>query len=476
MCSLDEIKKVLSEAKQYHLLRFWKELTEEEKLNFIQNVSSIDFPYAVRAFDQAVSCLAENRTGLEAKMRPVPDKQFDSVTCVSDGVVREYRDKGLKAIAEGSVGVLLLAGGQGTRLGVTYPKGIFPLDLPSGKTLYQIQAERIRKVISLAEQKHSKRGKIFWYIMTSEATHNDTVDYFEKHEFFGLEEENVIFFKQGLLPCFDFDGNILLQEKDTVALAPDGNGGLYLALKKHKIIDDMKNRGVRYIHAYCVDNILVKVADPVFLGYCITKNADCGAKVIKKEIPSEPIGVVCEIEGTFQVIEYSEISQETANLRDNDGNLVYRSGNICNHFFTVDFLEKVSEIHESELPLHAAKKKIPYIDDNGAKTTPTIPNGIKIEKFIFDVFRFSDRFVTWEVHRHEEFSPLKNCESALKDCPSTVRRDLFDLHKNYVENAGGKVDGDIEISPLLSYEGEGLEDVVRGKVFKDRTVLFAECE
>nr|CAI5841967.1 unnamed protein product [Callosobruchus analis] len=409
-------------------------------------------------------------------MKPVPDKQFDSVSSVSETVFRQYRDEGLKAIADGSVGVLLLAGGQGTRLGVTYPKGIFPLDLPSGKTLYQIQAERIRKITSLAEQRHSKRGKIFWYIMTSDATHSDTVDYFEKHEFFGLEDENVIFFKQGLLPCFDLNGKILLQEKDAVALAPDGNGGLYLALKKNKLVKDMKSRGVKYIHAYCVDNILVKVADPVFLGYCITKDADCGAKVIKKEIPSEPIGVVCEIDGTFQVIEYSEISEETARLKDSEGNLVYRAGNICNHFFTVDFLEKVSEIHESELPLHVAKKKIPFIDDSGAKITPTAPNGIKVEKFIFDVFRFSDRFVTWEVQRHEEFSPLKNCESVLKDCPSTVRRDLFNLHKAYVTKAGGKVEGDIEISPLLSYEGEGLEDVVGGKSFKDRTVLSADCE
>nr|CAH7731246.1 unnamed protein product [Callosobruchus chinensis] len=312
--------------------------------------------------------------------------------------------------------------------------------------------------------------------MTSEATHSDTVDYFEKHEFFGLEEENVIFFKQGLLPCFDFSGKILLQEKDSVALAPDGNGGLYLALKKNKLVKDMKSRGVKYIHAYCVDNILVKVADPVFLGYCITKDADCGAKVIKKEIPSEPIGVVCEIDGTFQVIEYSEISKETASLRDSEGNLVYRAGNICNHFFTVDFLEKVSEVHETELPLHVAEKKIPFIGDSGAKITPTSANGIKIEKFIFDVFRFSDRFVTWEVQRHEEFSPLKNCESVLKDCPSTVRRDLFNLHKAYVTKSGGEVEGDIEISPLLSYEGEGLEDVVGGKSFKDRTVLSAECE
>lgn len=194
---------------------------------------------------------------------------------------------------------------------------------------------------------------------------------------------------------------------------------------------------------------------------------------MKKQEPNEAVGVVCQVDNKFQVVEYSEISEETANLRDFDGNLVYRAGNICNHFFTTNFLEKVSENHEHELKLHVAKKKIPFINKKGEKIKPEKPNGIKLEKFIFDVFEFSENFVTWEVPRDSEFSPLKNCESVSQDCPSTVRRNLLNLHKCYIENAGGKVlEGvDVEISPLLSYSGENLEKYVHDKVF-DKTIVI----
>lgn len=207
------------------------------------------------------------------------------------------------------------------------------------------------------------------------------------------------------------------------------------------------------------------------------KGADCGNKVVKKENPKEAVGVVCKVNGRFQVVEYSEITQATANLRDQDGNLLFRAGNICNHFFTTDFLKKVSEQHESELKLHVAIKKIPFVNEKGEKVQPSSPNGIKIEKFIFDVFQFSDHFVTWEVPRDTDFSPLKNCESVSKDCPSTVRRDLLNLHKIYIEKVGGQVLSDeVEISPLLSYAGENLVEKVKGKVFDKRTVLLSEEE
>lgn len=207
--------------------------------------------------------------------------------------------------------------------------------------------------------------------------------------------------------------------------------------------------------------------------YCVTKGADCGAKVVKKQKPDEAVGVVCQVNGKFQVVEYSEISEETANLREPDGDLVYRAGNICNHFFTSNFLKEVSEQYEPYLKLHIAKKKIPFINNIGENVKPTSPNGIKLEKFIFDVFEFSENFVTWEVPRLSEFSPLKNCESASKDCPSTVRRDLLNLHKQYIEKAGGTVlEGvDVEISPLVSYGGENLKAYVEGKIFEKTSVI-----
>lgn len=366
-----------------------------------------------------------------------------------------------------------MAGGQGSRLGVSYPKGMYKVGILSDKSLFTIQAERIIKLQSLAEQQTNKKGTITWYIMTSEHTIEPTKKYFREHNFFGLKEEDIIMFNQGKLPCFDFDGKIFLANKSEISLAPNGNGGLYRALRDRGILDDARKRGVKYLHAHSVDNILVKTADPVFIGYCIKKNADCGAKVVRKTAPDEAVGVVCKVDDRFQVVEYSEITDKTAELRNPDTDqLMFNAGNICNHFFTTKFLENIAANHESDLTLHVAKKKIPYINDDGQIIKPLTPNGIKIEKFVFDVFKYTEDFVCWEVERDVEFSALKNADDAKKDCPSTAKSDLYKLHKKYIENAGGIVEGDeVEISPNITYAGEGLEDLVKGKVLKAPKLL-----
>ncbi|CAH1104155.1 unnamed protein product [Psylliodes chrysocephalus] len=475
--SVNSMDEILFSNNQQHLLNFWKDLSEDEQESFLCQLETINFKEANHVFNRAQSYIFEGIQKLDDHLKPVPPHKFEAELEIDAAVLDKYYVEGLKQISKGRVGVILLAGGQGSRLGVTYPKGMFPIDLPSGKTLFQIQAERIKRIQKVAEEKFGKVGKICWFIMTSQATHESTEHYLEKHSYFGLNKEDVVLFQQGLLPCFSFDGKIILDEKHSVALAPDGNGGIYKALRKNKILEFMRKREIKYVHVHSVDNILVKVADPSFIGYCVKKGADCGAKVIPKETPNEALGVVCEVDGKIQVVEYSEITDKTASLRDEDGNLVFRAGSICNHFFTTDFLEKAANLYEKELKPHVAKKKIPYIDENGKKIQPSIPNGVKIEKFIFDVFEFSENFVTWEVPRNAEFSPLKNCENVHKDCPSTCRRDLFELHKHYVKQAGGIVSCvELEISPLLSYAGENLEDRVKGKVFDTRTVLFSDEE
>ncbi|KAJ8953060.1 hypothetical protein NQ314_007435 [Rhamnusium bicolor] len=477
MLCITDIRKKLCDCNQSHVLRFWDQLTQEEQDKFLKQLNTIDFDEINNIFNRAQTYLTDNTKKLDTHMKPIPPDQFESEKGVGQDVLEKYRVKGLQEVADNHVAVLLLAGGQGTRLGVPYPKGMCPISLPSGKTLLQLQAERIRTVVRLAREKTNKTGIICWYIMTSQATHIATEKYLQQNKYFGLNEKDVVLFQQGLLPGYTSEGKIILEEKYSVALAPDGNGGIYLALKKNGIIEDMVKRGIKYVHAHSVDNILVKVADPVFIGYCVTKDADCGAKVVRKEIPTEPVGVVCQVNGRFQVVEYSEITESTANLRDAEGNLVFRGGNICNHFFTTDFLKKIVEHHEHELKLHVARKKIPYVDEEGEKIEPTAPNGIKIEKFIFDAFQFSQNFVTWEVPRETDFSPLKNSETAEKDCPSTARRDLFSLHKIYIEIAGGTVaHGEVEISPVLSYAGENLKEKVHGKVFDSRTVIYSEEE
>lgn len=370
-----------------------------------------------------------------------------------------------------------MAGGQGTRLGFAHPKGMYDIGLPSHKSLFRVQGERIRKLQELAKKQTGKNGSITWYIMTSEHTMQPTRAYFEEHSFFGLRDEDIVMFEQGSLPCFDFDGNILLDEKHRISKAPDGNGGLYRALRDTGILADMNRRGIKYLHAHSVDNILIKVADPIFVGYCAKQNADCAAKVVEKSHPNEAVGVVCMVDGKYQVVEYSEITQKTAEMRNADGRLTFSAGNICNHLFTAEFLNKIGSTYEKELKLHVAQKKIPFVDNSGKRILPEKPNGIKIEKFVFDVFEFAENFVTVEVARDEEFSALKNADSAGKDCATTARCDIYQLHKKYIEKAGGSVDGkEVEISPLLSYAGEGLEAIAKGQAFKGPVHLTSPQE
>ncbi|KAJ8986220.1 hypothetical protein NQ317_009926 [Molorchus minor] len=477
MPNLKEIQQTLEQVQQSQLLKFWDELNEEQQKKFLQQLSSIKLEEVNDLFQKAQASLTEDVQKLDNRMNPIPPEQFGSEKNVSSQVLEDYRSVGLEAVANSEVAVLLLAGGQGTRLGVEYPKGMYSVGLPSGKTLFQIQAERIRRVVALAKQHTGETGKICWYIMTSGPTNQTTEKYLKKNNYFGLNDQDVKLFQQGLLPCYDFEGKILLDEKDSVAQAPDGNGGIYRALEKSGVLEDMRRRGIKYVHVHSVDNILTKVADPIFVGYCIKKEADCGAKVVSKAGPTEAVGVVCQVDGRFQVVEYSEITEVTANLRDECGNLVFSAGNICNHFFTTDFLNRVVTEFERELKLHVAKKKISYVNSSGDRVKPTKSNGIKIEKFVFDVFQFANKFVTWEVPRTNEFSALKNADSVGKDCPSTAHRDLLNLHKKYIEKAGGKVICDeVEISPLLSYAGENLEHKVNGKVFDTKTVIYSDEE
>ncbi len=271
------------------------------------------------------------------------------------------------------------------------------------------------------------------------------------------------------------EGQVILESPSRVAVAPDGNGGLYAALrqpltptdKSRTVLTDLSSPKIQYVHGYCVDNCLVRVADPVFLGYCISKQADCAAKVVPKAYPTESVGVVAVRGDKFGVVEYSEISQEQAERRDpKNGELAFRAGNIANHFYTTAFLGQV-ESFEEELAFHIARKKIPHVDlTNGQVIKPSKPNGMKLEMFVFDVFPFTKRFAVLEVVRNEEFSPLKNAPGTGSDDPETSRRDLLNQHKRFLEAAGATVeDGvEIEVSPLVSYAGEGL-DSIKGKTF-----------
>uniref|UniRef100_A0A3B3ZHM8 UDP-N-acetylglucosamine pyrophosphorylase 1 n=1 Tax=Periophthalmus magnuspinnatus TaxID=409849 RepID=A0A3B3ZHM8_9GOBI len=471
MLSLEEVKQRLEEADQAHVLQFWSELNEAEREGFLQELSLLDLSGLREHCEGAARAAASTPDSLDELMEPVPAEFIGSARNSDRSSLAQWEHEGLLHISKNRVGVLLLAGGQGTRLGVQYPKGMYNVGLPSGKTLYQIQAERLHKIQELAEAKHGMKCIIPWYIMTSEFTLTPTEKFFKENNYFGLDPLNINMFEQRMIPAVTFDGKVILQGKGKIAMAPDGNGGLYQALVDHNVLEDMKKRGVEYLHVYCVDNILVKMADPVFIGFCTSKGADCGAKVVEKAYPTEPVGVVCRVQGVAQVVEYSEILQTTAELRGPSGELVYSAGNICNHFFTRQFLENVATNYKMHLKQHVAIKKVPFVDQCGNEVKPTKPNGIKMEKFVFDVFPFSRSFVVFEVVREDEFSPLKNAEGASADSPSTARNALMQLHCRWVIAAGATLldkhgntvvltstminaPTKFEISPLVSYFGE----------------------
>ncbi|KAG0346232.1 UDP-N-acetylglucosamine pyrophosphorylase [Podila humilis] len=464
-------------AGQAHTLLYLDDLAPQEKAQLVAQLQSLNVERVNRIYKKATTCPSPMLTSQANVLAPLPEECFDSILEASKDKTQEWQTIGLNQIAQNKVAVILLAGGQGTRLGSSAPKGCYDISLPSNKSLFQIQAERILKLQQLAQQQPGAASRVIipWYVMTSGPTRPATVAYFQENDYFGLSSENIVFFEQGTLPCLTFDGKIMMESKSQVAVAPDGNGGVYAALRGTGVLDNMAERKIEYLHAYCVDNCLVRVADPVFIGYCIQKNADCGAKVVRKNAPDEPVGVVCLRNSAFNVVEYSEIDEEIAHATNpKNGQLSFGAGNIANHFYTLDFLNRV-ESFESDLEYHIARKKIKSLDlQTGEVVAPKQVNGMKLEMFVFDVFPFTERMAVFEVDRSDEFSPLKNAPGSDQDCPETSRCDILQQHVRFIEAAGGKVvvgENDLqikgaptlELSPMVTYSGEGLAEIVAGK-------------
>jgi len=464
-------KSLWNNNNQGHVFQFVEDLNSEEKKTFYNQLDEIDVSKLKEFRQHALDTDAEMKDSMSANYSSIPGV---SIASSSDSDKKRWEENGMRLISEGKVAVLVLAGGQGSRLGSSDPKGMYDIKLPSHKSLFQFQGEKISRLQSLVAKRFSKDSVIIpWYVMTSPATHTQTEGFFVKHNYFGLKKENILFFQQGVLPAMTPEGKVVMESKSKVFVAPDGNGGLYRALKDKGILEDMNKRGIKWISQYCVDNILSKLADPTFIGYSAEVNANVTCKSVKKVDPEEKVGLLVMKNNKPTVVEYSEIPIELMKKKDDNGELFLRAGHICINCFSISFLEKAASEYKTKF--HIAKKKIPTIDEKGNLFNPTKENGWKLEQFIFDPFEYSPNVFVFEVPREQEFSALKNPPGTKSDSPDSARQDLSNLHKSWVKNSGGSFkDGEgeplLEISPLLSYDGEDLE-VVKGKEYQLPTYI-----
>ncbi len=485
--TLEETKAVIldkyTKAGQEHVLEHWSTLSKEEQTLLLEQLQSIDVE-KLEGY-HTIAKLEDKSLMNEESIKPFSGKIGSLGSASGDG--NSLYELGMNAIRENKVAAVLLAGGQGTRLGFDGPKGMYDIGMTSGSTLFCWIAQRLLKLSQLAVASSSSTSttattttgvKIPLYIMTSPMNHQSTKEYFESNDYFGLDSNDVTFFAQGVLPCLSPNGKILLETPYQCAMAPDGNGGIYPAMEKCGVMKDMSERGIEHIHTFAIDNALVKPADPTFIGYCIQQNADCGNKVLWKKDPHEKVGVIAEKNGNPCVVEYSELSKEMAEKRtgadsdsDLDSKLAFGAANICNHYYSLSFL-KDKAIPNLGNMFHIANKKIGVWDDEKKETiVPSTNNGIKLESFIFDVFPLSTSMAIFEVDRKHEFAPVKNAPGAKSDSPDTARAMMTNMVKEWIVEAGGTLGGDMksdkcEIGPLMSYGGEGLDE------YKGKTV---EC-
>ena len=311
----------------------------------------------------------------------------------------EFRAAGLDAIRAGKVGAVLLAGGQGTRLGANGPKGTYNVGVTRDLYIFECLVNNLLDVTNAAG------AYVPLYIMTSTVNHDQTISFFQEHNYFGYPEDYVKFFIQEMVPAVDYEGRILMQSESELVLSPNGNGGWFSSMAKTGMLDDVHARGVEWLNVFAVDNVLQRIADPVFVGATIGSGCVSGAKVVRKAAPGERVGVLCLEDGKPSIVEYYEMSDEMANLRNEDGELTYGFGVILNYLFSVDTLEQIMNNH---LPIHVVEKKIPYMDENGVSHSPAEPNGYKFETLVLDMIHMMDDCLAYEVVREKEFAPIKN--------------------------------------------------------------------
>ena len=435
-----EASKVLASCGQEHLLAYWKKLSKTERTELLKQIESIN-PDDLKRCSEALG-----------KGGDVPDSSkgvAPKVATLKGAALAKAVAAGEKELRAGKVAALLVAGGQGSRLGYDGPKGCYSIGPVSGAPLFYFHARKI-----LARSIRYGASSPF-YVMTSEANNAATVACFEENDYFGLNPEDVFFFTQGMWPGMTKDGKVILDDPGHVFMSPDGHGGLLAALKRSGALADMKKRGIRSVFFFQVDNPLVEIADPAFIGHHVLEKSEYSLKLCAKRDPYEKVGMPMRFGSVYRMVEYTEMTDEQCNRRGKNGELYFKYGSPAIHVFDRAFLEREAS---KPMPLHLAFKKIPTVE-NGKVVKPAEPNGYKFEKFIFDILPNAKRAAFLAFEQKDEFSPVKNAEGA--DSPDTCRADMRAKWVKWLDEAGVKIASDlpVEIDPVYASDASDIKSV-----------------
>lgn len=466
MANVRALRQTAAEFGQEHIFRFWDQLEESGRERLLAQIETIDFPLMRRLTETWVF----NPPAQEhfREIRPVP--------VINLGAQDEAGafEAGEDALRAGRVGVFLVAGGQGTRLGFDGPKGAYPIGPVTGKTLFAYHAEKIHGL-------QRRYGCVLpWYIMVSDANAAATEAFFRKNGYFGLDPRNIRFVRQRMVPCVDEQGKFMLEAPDRLAANPNGHGGCIAAIVENGLLEDARGRGIDMLSYFQVDNWAAKVADPRFIGYHALRGAEMSSKNHRKNHPREAVGVHCLCDGEYRVIEYSELDIYPQLLEtDAQGDTVYYAGNPALHILSVDFVQRMHNTFD-QFPWHLAHKKIPYLNGDGVLVKPEKPNGYKFETFVFDALRFIQHPpVALEIIREGEYTPIKQYEG--DNSVVAARRSMNRMWAKWLERAGAAVPRDtqgepaseIEISPGFALTAQEFAEKTAGRVWNEIPAKFA---
>lgn len=446
---------LLKKYGQEHLLDFWDNLDEGGKAELAEQLSDIDWGNLAELINKYV--LSKQRVELPPNLEPAPALPPVAQDKKQQEMYDSAQSYGCELLSSGRVAGFTVAGGQGSRLGYKGSKGTMPLTPIKRKSLFQWFAEGV----SRAGEKYNTA--IPWYIMTSPVNDQETRQFFIEHDYFGLPESDVMFLVQGTMPAISFDGKVMLASPDSLALSPNGHGGSLLALKESGALTDMAERGIDYISYWQIDNPLVYIFDPLFIGLHSRTDSEVSCRGLEKTGPNEKLGNFCLINDKIEIVEYSDMPGELSAAKTQAGDLLFRVGSPAIHIFSRSFVENLTENSQLNLPFHRAEKKVNCIDREGREISPEEPNAVKLENFIFDALPKADNVLILEAFREEQFAPVKNPSGV--DSVESSRMLIQKRAARWLEEAGVKVprrqDGEldcvIELSPRKFLDQEDVK-------------------